>query len=272
MKKGYLISALVGAAVGLVGNTLVIRHIMRTDSPLMRFVDEGFDSEVSQVLDKFVEKWERETLENVKEKHGIDISDCLPSINKEDLKDECKTATENGIRHVLDPLKRVKDAITKRFKKSKKTEKKPAVIVPPEENDIPETTVTETKEEEPKNEAYEKYMRTVKLYSDDECNTILEDPNTPTYEIRKDEFGDNKTGIAITWYLWDDGVLADELDEIVDEEEAVDKLGECWRGLIGNRECIHVRNPFWRSDYCVEREHENYYDYHDKPDEEVNDE
>ena len=272
MKKGYLISALVGAAVGLVGNSLVIRHIMRTDDVRKRIFDEMFDEAVDNLLSKFVEEWEHETLESVKEKHGIDISDCLPSINKEDVKDECKTVTEDGICHILDPLKRAKDAITKRFMKSKKTEKEPAVIVPPEENDIPETTATETKEEELKNEAYEKYMHTVKLYNNDECNAILEDPNTPPYEIRKDEFGDNKTGIAITWYLWDDGVLADELDEIVDEEEAIDKLGECWRGLIGNRECIYVRNPFWRSDYCVEREHENYYDYHDKPDEEVSDE
>lgn len=91
---------------------------------------------------------------------------------------------------------------------------------------------------------------------------MTEEQQEPFYIIKPDEFGtiDDYELVNLTWYA--DGILADEFDNIIGEEEIEERIGSEALIEIGKYlpKFIHVRNDDLEIDYEIGEDPRNYCD------------
>lgn len=91
---------------------------------------------------------------------------------------------------------------------------------------------------------------------------MTEERQEPFYIIKPDEFGtiDDYELVNLTWYA--DGILADEFDNIIGEEEIEERIGSEALIEIGKYlpKFIHVRNDDLEIDYEIGEDPRNYCD------------
>lgn len=91
---------------------------------------------------------------------------------------------------------------------------------------------------------------------------MTEERQEPFYIIKPDEFGtiDEYELVNLTWYA--DGILADEFDNIIGEEEIDERIGSEALVEIGKYlpNFIHVRNDDLEVDYEIGEDPRNYCD------------
>lgn len=91
---------------------------------------------------------------------------------------------------------------------------------------------------------------------------MTEERQEPFYIIKPDEFGtiDDYELVNLTWYA--DGILADEFDNIIGEEETEERIGSEALVEIGKYlpKFIHVRNDDLEIDYEIGEDPRNYCD------------
>lgn len=91
---------------------------------------------------------------------------------------------------------------------------------------------------------------------------MTEERQEPFYIIKPDEFGtiDNYELVNLTWYA--DGILADEFDNIIGEDEIEERIGSEALVDIGKYlpKFIHVRNDDLEVDYEIGEDPRNYCD------------
>lgn len=145
-----------------------------------------------------------------------------------------------------------------------------------------EKAMAEAEEQAAKEEELEEYREIVKQYNNPEYADALvrkrelqmaeeakkaeedmtEEQQEPFYIIKPDEFGtiDNYELVNLTWYA--DGILADEFDNIIGEDEIEERIGSEALVEIGKYlpKFIHVRNDDLEVDYEIGEDPRNYCD------------
>lgn len=94
-----------------------------------------------------------------------------------------------------------------------------------------------------------------------EEENMTEEFAQPYYIIKPEQYGDNDfEPVTLTWYA--DGVLADEYDNVIDEDEIEERIGMEALVNIGAYEdgLIHVRNDYLEIDYEIQEDPRNYMD------------
>lgn len=97
--------------------------------------------------------------------------------------------------------------------------------------------------------------------SEKEEENMTEEFAQPYYIIKPDQYGEKDyEPVTLTWYA--DGVLADEYDNVIDEDEIEERIGMEALVNIGAYEdgLIHVRNDYLEIDYEIQEDPRNYMD------------
>lgn len=110
-----------------------------------------------------------------------------------------------------------------------------------------------------KNEGYTDYSNITKPKQ--EAVNVVKDDERP-YVISPDEFDtiDEYEAVSLTYFA--DGVLADEWDNVIDEDEIDTLVGEDSLTHFGEYEsdAVHVRNDLFKTDYEILLDVRNYGD------------
>lgn len=94
-----------------------------------------------------------------------------------------------------------------------------------------------------------------------EEENMTEEFAQPYYIIKPEQYGEKDfEPVTLTWYA--DGVLADEYDNVIDEDEIEERIGMEALVNIGAYEdgLIHVRNDYLEIDYEIQEDPRNYMD------------
>ena len=94
-----------------------------------------------------------------------------------------------------------------------------------------------------------------------EEENMTEEFAQPYYIIKPDQYGEKDyEPVTLTWYA--DGVLTDEFDNVIDEDEIEERIGMEALVNIGAYEdgLIHVRNDDLEIDYEIQEDPRNYFD------------
>lgn len=97
--------------------------------------------------------------------------------------------------------------------------------------------------------------------SEKEEENMTEEFAQPYYIIKPDQYGEKDyEPVTLTWYA--DGVLTDEFDNVIDEDEIEERIGMEALVNIGAYEdgLIHVRNDDLEIDYEIQEDPRNYFD------------
>lgn len=117
---------------------------------------------------------------------------------------------------------------------------------PIEEEELPKVT------REPKsNVDFEKsdvtdYQKMAKQYSE-------EDEPKPPYVITREEFNDSDMPLRVTYSYFEDGIITDEYNEIVDDAEVKEAIGEDFVNHF-DEDLVYIRNEQRKCDYEILRE------------------
>lgn len=118
--------------------------------------------------------------------------------------------------------------------------------------------VEETKEEAVKfdKNTYVNYNKMAREYQTSKDSTFADDP----YIIDPEEFGENPEYDTMTLTYFADGVLVDDVDDLVDEPDVVVGLENL--KVLGDygATSVYVRNDIYRTDYEVIKDDWNYSD------------
>lgn len=116
----------------------------------------------------------------------------------------------------------------------------------------------ETKEETAKfdRNTYINYNKMAREYQTSKDSTFADDP----YIIDPEEFGENPEYDTMTLTYFADGVLVDDVDDLVDEPDVVVGLENL--KVLGDygATSVYVRNDIYRTDYEVIKDDWNYSD------------
>lgn len=85
---------------------------------------------------------------------------------------------------------------------------------------------------------------------------------TNPYIIRPEEFGEDNDYETVSLTYYDDGVLTDEYDEILEDEDVEEQVGKESLKHFGEYEddSVFVRNDALQTDYEILLDHRKYYD------------
>lgn len=118
--------------------------------------------------------------------------------------------------------------------------------------------VEETKEEAVKfdKNTYVNYNKMAREYQTSKDSTFADDP----YIIDPEEFGENPEYDTMTLTYFADGVLVDDVDDLVDEPDVVVGLENL--KVLGDygATSVYIRNDIYRTDYEVIKDDWNYSD------------
>lgn len=116
----------------------------------------------------------------------------------------------------------------------------------------------ETKEETVKfdRNTYINYNKMAREYQTSKYSTFADDP----YIIDPEEFGENPEYDTMTLTYFADGVLVDDVDDLVDEPDVVVGLENL--KVLGDygASSVYIRNDIYRTDYEVIKDDWNYSD------------
>ena len=131
-----------------------------------------------------------------------------------------------------------------------------------EEDDLPKVTREPRQKNHDDEATFNKedktdYQKMAKQYSKDE------EPKPP-YIIPRDEFGDGTMPIQVTLSYFEDGILTNEYNEILDDAEVKEALGEDFVNHFED-DLVYIRNEQRKCDYEVLREGIT---FHEPPEEE----
>ena len=115
-----------------------------------------------------------------------------------------------------------------------------------------------SEEDEEPDEDIEDYIRELR-YGESE-DKVDEKKNSEPYEIEFEQFGDQDLHTTLRYYM--DGVLTDEMDMIMDNEEAMESVGDFWLDKIEHVDAVYIRNDARHCDYEIISEPGNYSDTH----------
>lgn len=80
--------------------------------------------------------------------------------------------------------------------------------------------------------------------------------------ISADEFGESR--LSVTFTLYSDGVVTDERDERLDDDEVMESIGSEFKELLKTKDVVYVRNEKRFCDYEVIADPDSYQKTHDK--------
>lgn len=118
---------------------------------------------------------------------------------------------------------------------------------------------TEERDEDPDKESADKisYQDGIRLYSE-----VHPPKDEEIVVIPPQDFGGSQ--FALTFTLYTDGVLCDEMDEVISPEEADEMLGVGWASQMGafRPDTVHIRNPKRKTDYEIVADPESHKETH----------
>lgn len=97
------------------------------------------------------------------------------------------------------------------------------------------------------------YHKIAKQYTEDP-----EDKSKKPYIIDEDDYGDGTVEYHVTWSYYEDGVVTDQEDHIVEDVDAA--IGEDFVNHFGDTDTCYVRNEERHCDYEILRDGHTYYE------------
>lgn len=150
-------------------------------------------------------------------------------------------------------IESVKETFAKRYKENKNTDE------PAEEPEDENEPVPFVKK-------YEQYKQTVADlgYSSKEEGGVNNMLNSKPHIIEPDEFGETFDYSTVSLTHYEDGVLTDEDDEIIEETDIEGMVGKDYFTHFGEYEddSVFIRNDYLKTDYEILRDYRNYRDVH----------
>lgn len=106
--------------------------------------------------------------------------------------------------------------------------------------------------------------RELQIKEQEEQKEMTEEFDKPYYIIKPDQMGETGyDSVTLTYYA--DGILCDELDNVIDEDEIEERIGMEALVNIGlyDPDIIHVRNEYLEIDYEIQEDVRRYADMYD---------
>ena len=125
---------------------------------------------------------------------------------------------------------------------------------PEEEQPDIKREVTAEPEDETDEAARIEYQKVSSQYN---CE---EEKKKGPYMIDRDEFGDGTMPTTVTYSYFEDGILTDEYNQIVDDADVKEAIGEDFVNHFGDEDLAYVRNESRHCDYEILREGITYYE------------
>ena len=122
--------------------------------------------------------------------------------------------------------------------------------------EVKEEVREEVKEEFSENKEYINYNKLTTKYTSSEENNQFDDP----FIIDPSEFGENPGYDVETLTYFADGVLVDDVDDVIDEPDIVVGLENLKVFEEFGATTVYVRNDLYRTDYEIIRDDWNYAD------------
>lgn len=117
-----------------------------------------------------------------------------------------------------------------------------------EQPDLPKVT-REPKEEETDEAARIEYQKVAAQYADDEEKPRKKEP----YVIPREDFNDGTMEFAVTYSYFEDGILTNEMNEVLDDEDVREAIGEDFVNHF-DEDLVYIRNEHRHCDYEILRE------------------
>jgi hypothetical protein len=114
-----------------------------------------------------------------------------------------------------------------------------------EQPDLPKITREPMNPEETEIE----YQKVAAQYTDDEDEPRKKEP----YIISREEFNDGAMEFAVTYSYFEDGILTDEMNEVLDDEDVREAIGEDFVNHF-DEDLVYIRNESRHCDYEILRE------------------